>query len=63
MKTFDRLSLMPPYLVHVEMKPSSYLSRLSDIEYEEPEKVYGVVIRIIGPEGTVMRIMIDEDEG
>ena len=62
LKTFDRFEIMPPYLVHVEMKPTSYLSNLNDIEYEQPEIVYGVVIRIMIDKGTTMRITIDEDE-
>lgn len=47
-KTFDRFGLMPPYLVTVEKRPKPYISVWSEIEYGEPERTFGVIIRIIG---------------
>ena len=61
LRTIDRLGLMPPWILTVEMKPRAYLNKLSAIEYEEPEKVYGVVIRIMSSEGIIMRIQIEDE--
>lgn len=61
LKTLDRFSLMHPYVITAEMKPRTYLNKLSSVEYEEPEKVYGIVIRIINKEGIILRITIDEE--
>lgn len=52
---------MHPYVITAEMKPRTYLNKLSSVEYEEPEKVYGIVIRIINKEGIILRITIDEE--
>ena len=60
--TLDRLGLMEPYLITVEMKPKAYLNKWSNIEYEKPEKVYGMVIRIMNDKGVIRRITIEEDE-
>ena len=62
LRTLDRFGLMEPYIVTLEMKPKSYLNKWSDIEYEEPEKVYGIVIRIMNKDGIVKRITIDDDD-
>ena len=59
-KTFDRLGLMDPYIITVEMKPTTYLNKHSNIEYEKPERMYGVVIRIMNHDGVVRRITIDD---
>lgn len=54
---------MGPYLITVEMKPGASLNKYSSIVYDQPQKVYGVVIRIMTEEGIVRRITIeDEDE-
>lgn len=60
MKTFDRFGMMPPYLITVEKWPKAYISDWSEIEYDAPEKTYGVIIRIIGQQ--IFRIQVVEDE-
>lgn len=60
-KTFDRFGLMEPYLITIEMKPGASLNKYSDIIYDQPQKVYGLVIRIMNEEGIVRRITIDND--
>lgn len=61
--TLDRFELMGPYLITVEMKPGASLNKYSSIVYDQPQKVYGVVIRIMTEEGVIRRITIeDEDE-
>jgi hypothetical protein len=62
LKTLDRFDLMPPYLVTLEMKPKTVLNRWSNIEFEEPQRVYGIVIRIMTQEGICWRITIDEED-
>lgn len=62
-KTLDHFGLMWTYAVTMEMKPKAYLNSMSNIEYEKPEKAYGYIIRIMNPEGTKLRIQIDEEEG
>lgn len=45
------------------MKPTTYLNKFSDIEYESPGTIYGVVIRIITKDRNfTLRISIDEDD-
>ena len=61
-KTFDRFELMEPYLITIEMKPGCSLDRGSDIIYDQPQKVFGLVIRIMNTEGYVLRITIDEED-
>lgn len=61
-KTLDRFGLMDPYLITIEMKPGTSLNRYSDIVYDQPQKVYGIVIRIMNEEGIVRRITIENDE-
>lgn len=61
-KTFDRIGLMLPYLITVEMKPGSSLDRGSNIIYDKPQKVYGLVIRIMDIDKTTLRISIDEED-
>jgi hypothetical protein len=60
-KTFDRFGLMEPYLITIEMKPGASLNKYSDIIYDQPQKVYGLVIRIMNEEGIVRRITIEND--
>ena len=61
-KTLDRFELMEPYLITVEMKPGASLNRYSDIVYDQPQRVYGIVIRIMTSEGIVRRIQIDDSD-
>ena len=60
-KTLDRFGLMEPYLVTVETKPGASLDRYSDIIYDQPQKVYGIVIRIMTKDGVIRRITVDDD--
>jgi hypothetical protein len=53
---------MEPYIITIEMKPRSYLNKFSVIEYEQPERVYGVVIRIMTDKGITKRITIDDED-
>lgn len=62
LKTLDRFDLMEPYLITVEMKPGSSLDRYSDIIYDQPQKVFGIVIRIMTDRGIIRRITIDESD-
>ena len=62
LKTLDRCELMEPYLITVEMKPGASLDRYSDIVYDQPQKVYGIVIRIMSNSGIVKRIQIDDSD-
>lgn len=62
MKTLDRFDMMEPYLITVEMKPGSSLDRYSDIIYDQPQKVFGIVIRIMTDKGIIRRIAIDESD-
>jgi len=62
LKTLDRFDLMGPYLITVEMKPGTSLDRYSDIVYDQPQKVYGIVIRIIGNKNYTLRITLSGDE-
>ena len=61
-KTLDRFELMPPYLITVEMKPGTSLNRYSDIVYDKPQKVFGIIIRIMTDEGIIRRITIEDEE-
>lgn len=61
-RTLDRFGLMEPYIITVEMKPRSYLNKFSSIEYEQPERVYGVIIRIMNDKGVTKRIIIDDED-
>lgn len=61
-RTLDRFGLMEPYIITIEMKPRSYLNKFSAIEYEQPERVYGVVIRIMTDKGITKRITIDDED-
>jgi hypothetical protein len=61
-KTIDRFGMMEPYLITIEMKPGTSLNKYSDIVYDQPQKVYGIVIRIINQEGIVRRFTIDESD-
>ena len=61
-KTLDRFGLMDPYLITIEMKPGASLNKYSDIIYDQPQKVYGLVIRIMNREGIVRRIQIDDSD-
>lgn len=61
-KTFDRFGLMEPYLITVEMKPGASLNKYSSIVYDQPQKVYGLVIRIMTEEGIVRRITIEDEK-
>lgn len=60
-KTLDRFDLMPPYLITVEMKPGSSLDRGSNIVYDQPQRMFGIIIRIMTDEGIIRRITIDEE--
>lgn len=63
MQTLDRMDIMPRYLITVETRPTSYLNAFNDIEYEEPQTVYGLVIRIITDEYTKEhRVIICEED-
>ena len=62
LKTLDRFDLMEPFLITVEMKPGASLNKYSDIVYDQPQKVFGMVIRIMNKDGIIRRIQIDNDD-
>lgn len=62
LKTLDAIGVMEPYLITAEMKPGMSLNRYSDIVYDQPERKFGITIRIMNKEGTKLRIHVTEDE-
>ena len=60
-KTLDRFGLMCPYAITAEMKPGTSLNKYSNIVYDQPQRVFGIVIRIMSEKGIVRRITVEED--